>query len=206
VSALVLPLTPASRHRSRLFIRPWIAGALLIPLAGLSQTQGLQAAPLTEGHFEAQETQGTAHLFSVKQIQAVALGEEGEKSRTGHPEIHLDSLKFPKNIHGSAGLEKHLKRALQREAYRADWGAGRDNRIEYRFEVSKLSYAIDDGALRIQCEAVGSLPGRRSAKSRLSFGGRPAERIALTKQVLAIVARGVVTRLAELERKRRGLR
>jgi hypothetical protein len=129
-----------------------------------------------------------------------------EKPTDGHPTVVLDSLKFPKDLIGSSSFESHLKRALGREAYRADWGAGRENRIEYRFEVTELKYTLSDGALRVHCAAIGRLPGGQTAKSQLSFGGKPGERVALTKRVLEIVGRGVITRLAELERRRRGLR
>lgn len=137
--------------------------------------------------------------------QATAL-DTLEKAHDGKPDVHLDKFTFPQNIQNAQEFEQHLKRALKREAYRADWGAGRENRIEYRFEVTELKFILDDGALRIHCEAVGKLPGGRSAKSELTFGGHPGERKELTKQVLGIVARGVITRLAELERQRRGLR
>ena len=137
--------------------------------------------------------------------QGVAL-DSLEKAGDGKPEVHLDKFSFPQNIQNAKEFEAHLKRALKREAYRADWGAGRENRIEYRFEVTELKFILDEGALRIHCQAVGRLPGGRSAKSELSFGGHPGERKELTKQVLGIVARGVITRLAELERRRRGLR
>ena len=129
-----------------------------------------------------------------------------ERTADGHPDVHLNKLVFPKNIVGAPGFEKHLTRSLKREVYRADWGAGRENRIEYRFEVTELKFTLSDGALRIKCSAIGRLPGGRRAKSQLSFGGSALKRTALTNQVLEIVARGVVTRLAELERKRRGLR
>jgi outer membrane lipopolysaccharide assembly protein LptE/RlpB len=47
---------------------------------------------------------------------------------------------------------------------------------------------------------VGRLVGGPSARSRISFGGNPSEREALEKQVLSMVANGVVTRLAEIAR------
>lgn len=129
-----------------------------------------------------------------------------EKPSDGHPTVVLDRLDFPKDITGAAGFEQHLKRILKREAYRADWGAGRENRIEYRFVVTELSYTLREKTLRIRCSAIGRLPGGETAKSELTFGGSVGERTSLTKQVLEIVGRGVITRLAELERKRRGLR
>jgi len=129
-----------------------------------------------------------------------------EKPSEGQAEIKLDKLVFPKDVQDGKAFEKHLKRTLRREAYRADWGAGRANKIEYRFEVTQLAFTLEEGALRIKCAAIGRLPGGQTAKSQLSFGGDPGQRMKLTKRVLEIVARGVVTRLAELERRRRGLR
>ena len=133
------------------------------------------------------------------------LSDDLEKSIDGKPSIHLDDLVFPSDIVDAPSFEKHLRRVLKREAYRVDWGAGQDNRIEYRFTVEKLSYTVDGRALRIRCEATGRLPGGQTAKSALTFGGDIGSRKTLTKQVLEIVGRGVITRLAELERRRRGL-
>lgn len=129
-----------------------------------------------------------------------------EKPAEGQPTVVLDRLSFPKDVVGAPTFEAQLKKTLRREVYRADWGAGRENRIEYRFSVTELKYTLVDGALRVHCSAVGRLPRGQTAKSELTFSGHPSERMALTNKVLEIVARGVVTRLAELERKRRGLR
>jgi len=94
---------------------------------------------------------------------------------------------------------------LRKEVRRVEWGAGRDNRIEYRFSVTKLELTVNGDVLEVSCTAVGALPGGRTAKSQLSFGGAANERQRVVKQVLEIVARGVITRLAQLERRRRGL-
>lgn len=129
-----------------------------------------------------------------------------ERPTDGRPTVFLDQLVFPKSIVGAPSFEKYLRKVLKREAYRVDWGAGHENRIEYRFYVEQLTYTIDGHALRIRCEARGRLPGGQTAKSELTFGGDISKRTQLTQQVLEIVARGVVTRLAQLERKRRGLK
>ncbi|MEZ4315694.1 MAG: hypothetical protein R3F14_47365, partial [Polyangiaceae bacterium] len=55
---------------------------------------------------------------------------------------------------------------------------------------------------RVTCTIVGRIPGGPSAKSRISFGGSPAEKAKLEKQVLTMVAKAVVTRLAEIVRSR----
>ena len=129
-----------------------------------------------------------------------------EAPSEGRPTVVLDQLDFPKEVVDHAEFRAHLLRFLKREAARADWGAGGGNRIEYRFEVSQLRFVVSEDALTIHCSAVGRLPGGHSAKSELSFGGSLLERKKLTKKVLGIVAHGVLVRLSELERRRRGLR
>jgi hypothetical protein len=123
----------------------------------------------------------------------------------GRPTVKLDALEFPDEIGGSDRYRRHLKHSLAREARRADWGAGRDNTIEYRFAVDRLVLTQTDKALTVDCAATGKLPGGKTAKSQLRFSGEPEDRRRLIERVLGIVARGVVARLAELERKRRGL-
>jgi hypothetical protein len=122
----------------------------------------------------------------------------------GRPRIILDRLEFPRDLPEAAHLERHLKQVLRREARRADWGAGRENRIEYRFMVKALSVQHQGDVLTVSCSAAGRLPNDKLAKSSIRFGGKPAERRKLLERVLEIVARGVVTRLAEIERIRRG--
>lgn len=128
-----------------------------------------------------------------------------ERSATGRPRVDLDRLTLPDTTPNRAALEKHLRKTLHREAKRLDWGGGRENRIEYRFSVTTLEVRRDGDVLRVHCTAVGELPGGRKARSELDFGGSPAERDRLVKNVLDMVARGVVGRLAEMERARRGL-
>jgi hypothetical protein len=57
--------------------------------------------------------------------------------------------------------------------------------------------------LKVSCTALGRLPKGKSARSRLDFGGDPRRGQKVIRHVLEIVARGVVTRLAALERERR---
>lgn len=132
--------------------------------------------------------------------------DSGSEAAPSKPEVHLDHLSFPQDVLGAKAFEQHLKKVLKRETNQVDWGAEGGNRIEYRFSVTELRYTVTDGTLHVHCSALGRLPKGKTAKSRLSFGGHPGERDQLTKRVLEIVARGVVTRLAELERIRRGLR
>lgn len=127
------------------------------------------------------------------------------KTPEGRPDVHLDRLDFPQEVQGSRALRTHLERVLRKEVRRVEWGAGRDNRIEYRFSVTKLDLAVNGDVVQVSCTALGALPGGRTAKSQLTFGGAAREQQRVVKQVLEIVARGVITRLAQLERRRRGL-
>jgi hypothetical protein len=123
--------------------------------------------------------------------------------RVGRPVVKLDRLQFPENVANAAVYVSHLKRVLRREAARADWGAGRGARIEYRFSVTTLTLTHAADVLTVTCAAVGRLPKGKTARSRISFGGDPSKSREVVKRVLEIVARGVITRLAELERERR---
>jgi hypothetical protein len=145
-------------------------------------------------------------LFAAVASAAIARSSAGEPSAAaGRPTVRLDRLDFPTDLPGHVRFERHLRTVLRHEARRADWGAGRNNTIEYRFSVDRLDLSAEGEVLRVECTATGRLPGGKSARSKLRFSGEPAARNQLVERVLDIVARGVVTRLAALERKRRGL-
>jgi hypothetical protein len=137
-------------------------------------------------------------LFGLSSARA----DEGRR-HAGHPTVVLDKLEIP-NVPGAAGYKRHLKQVLRREARRADWGVGRGHRIEYRFVIEKLAITRHGSVLRVKCTAIGRLPKGKTAKSQLAYGGDPNRVHATVRNVLEIVARGVMTRLAELERVRRG--
>ena len=122
----------------------------------------------------------------------------------GRPRVVLDRLVLPADLAQSAALERHLRKTLKRETRRADWGAGRGSTISYRFLVEELSVSEQGGVVRVRCTALGKLPKGKVARSHLAFSGAPNRRSELVKRVLEIVARGVIGRLAELERIRRG--
>ncbi len=120
---------------------------------------------------------------------------------TGRPRIVLDYLELPA---AGAPYRKQLQSILYRETRRVRWGAGTGSTITYRFYVTQLEFHVDGDVLRVTCHATGRLPRGKTAKSTLTFSGPASERSAVVNRVLEIVARGVVTRLAELERIRRG--
>ncbi len=121
----------------------------------------------------------------------------------GRPQVSLDRLVFPEGIAGGLEFQRHLKLRLRREARKADWGAPTGAKIEFRFFVEELKIRVDGNVLRISCTALGRLPKGKSARSKIEYGGDPRRRTVEVKKVLEMVARGVITRLAELERERR---
>lgn len=116
------------------------------------------------------------------------------------PRVQLDHLELPA---GAKNYEKYLRRVLRREASQVDWGAGAASTIQYRYFVEKLDLIFKGDVLIVKCSAIGRLPRGRTARSQLTFGGAPADKQKLVERVLTIVARGVLTRLSELERERR---
>lgn len=123
----------------------------------------------------------------------------------GRPDFRIDSLSFPPGIAREAELRRYLEQKLKLAAKKVDFGTGRGGRVEARFILTNLSYRLDGSVLSVEGALSGRLPSGRHAESKIHFGGRPADEPQLTRQVLDILAQGVMTRLAELERRRRGL-
>jgi hypothetical protein len=121
----------------------------------------------------------------------------------GRPHIVLDELVVPANLPEHQRVSKVLEKALKHEAHRFQWGAGRSSRIEYRFYLEQLDLSVERGVLKVRCTALGRLPKGKTARSKLEFGGDPKDPRKVIDHVLTIVARGVLSRLADLERDRR---
>ena len=123
----------------------------------------------------------------------------------GRPRVQLDRVTLPAGVPNRQEYLEHLKKTLKREVRRADWGASKKSKIWLRFEVERLELHTHSSVLQVRCTALGELPRHRTARSHLTYGGERAQEKRLVKQVLEIVARGVVSRLSALERARRGL-
>jgi len=136
-------------------------------------------------------------------LDARAESQAPSASSGSRPRVKLDRLSLPPDLIGAQGFETHLRKTLGREVRHADWGASASSKISYRFVIEQLDLREDRGVLHVTCTARGRLPRGKSAKSQIVFGGDPRERTKVVQHVLDIVARGVVTRLAELERARR---
>jgi hypothetical protein len=100
----------------------------------------------------------------------------------------------------AARLEKLLRNLLKEASRKADFGKAR--KVSLRARITEYAVERRGDVLRIRCAVVGRLEGGASAKSRVSFGGDPKDPGALEKQVLGMVASGVVSRLAALARAR----
>ncbi len=156
-------------------------------------------------------------LFAVTIVASVCLGSFAANAKAGappvleesaqlegRPRVLLTQLSFPQDLPDAPLLERHLRSSLARHARRMDWGVGRGHKIEYKFTVELLGVERQGKLLRVSCRATGSLPKGKRARSEISFGGDPQSRDKLIRRVMDIVAEGVIGRLAEMERGRRG--
>lgn len=100
-----------------------------------------------------------------------------------------------------ARLERTLRKLLVKASKKASFG-DISGKVKVSARVTELAWEDKGDVVRLSCTVVGRIEGGPSAKSRISFGGAPAQRAALEKQVLEMVANGVVTRLAEISKSR----
>jgi len=126
-----------------------------------------------------------------------------EDGPEGRPLIVLDRLVVPNTVPEYKRVSRLLEKVLKHEARRVQWGAGRNNRITYRFFLEQLDVTVENGVYKVRCTALGRLPNGKSARSKLELGGDPMKPRKVIDEVLSIVARGVLARLADLERERR---
>jgi hypothetical protein len=96
----------------------------------------------------------------------------------------------------------HDLRAFLTQATRhANFGpGGKKTKIDVTARLLEFSEEERDGVLRIRCAMSGRIVGGRGARSKISFGGSPRDRAKLEKQVLKMVADGLVARLAQIAR------
>ncbi len=115
--------------------------------------------------------------------------------------VDITELSLPGEA--DAKLEKQLRTLLHKAARPLDFGRGK--RVEITVKLVELTVEESDDVLRVTCTLVGRLKGGGSARSHISFGGKPKRRKELQRQVLAMVSDGVMSRLAELARTRDAL-
>ncbi len=92
-------------------------------------------------------------------------------------------------------LERFLKQVIDRQTGLTNWGAGRASPVEARLDVTEFSVA--------RKQDVGKLKGGQAVRSHFSMGARPVGQAELERQLLTMLGRGIVNRLAEIARARR---
>jgi hypothetical protein len=117
----------------------------------------------------------------------------------GHTAVTWTRIDVPDGD-GAQALQKTLKKLLDQAAHKANFGKAK--KLDFTIKVLELTSETHGDVHRVSCAIVGRIPGGPSAKSRISFGGSPADKAKLEKQVLTMVSHAVVTRLAEIVRAR----
>jgi hypothetical protein len=110
--------------------------------------------------------------------------------------VDITELVMPPD--SGAKLEKTVRTLLHKAARPLDFGSGK--RVEVVVKLTELSVEESGDLIRVTCTMVGRLKGGGSARSHISFGGKPKRRKELERQVLSMVSEGVMSRLAEMAR------
>lgn len=137
--------------------------------------------------------------FAVLALSAGTLLAPAPARADGHTKVTWTRIDVP-STEGGAGLEKTLKKLLDKAARKAKFGKVKS--VSLAVKVTELTSETKGDVHRVSCTIVGRIPGGPSARSRISFGGSPAEKAKLEKQVLTLVSNAVVTRLASIVRAR----
>jgi hypothetical protein len=99
----------------------------------------------------------------------------------------------------AARLTKMLKEALKQASKRADFGK-KTKSVALSARIVELKTEHHGDVLRVTCTVMGRVAGGQGARSRISFGGSPEKRDELEKEVVTMVANGLVARLAQIVR------
>lgn len=116
--------------------------------------------------------------------------------------VELAAIEWKDGEKVSKERARQVKSAVRRAAQSAQkhLDFGQHGRLELTIVIKELSFEESDGLLRVSCTLVGRLKGGGSARSRISFGGKPSDKKKMERQVLASVTEGVMIRLAEMAR------
>ena len=98
----------------------------------------------------------------------------------------------------SAKLAKVFKQILEKAARKANFGDAKDIRLTAR--LTELRSEQRGDVLHVHCAVAGRVAGGEGARSKMAFGGSPERKEDLEKEVLTMVANGLVARLAQIVR------
>lgn len=119
-------------------------------------------------------------------------------SALARPKVDWARVEVPEGQHAGR-LGKVFKEALKQASKRADFGKGVKS-VTLSARIVELRTEQQGDVLRVTCTVMGRVSGGAGARSRLSYGGDPAKREQLEKEVVTMVANGLVTRLAQIVR------
>jgi hypothetical protein len=114
------------------------------------------------------------------------------------PKIEWARVDVPEG-EGAARHAKVLKEALKKAAKHADFGKA-TGKITLTARIVELKTETRGDVLRVTCSVSGRVQGGKGARSKISYGGHPERRDALEKEVITMVANGLVARLAQIVR------
>lgn len=114
------------------------------------------------------------------------------------PKIDWARVEVPEG-QDAARLTKVLKEALKQAAKRADFGKAVKT-VSLSARIVELKTEHQGDVLRVTCTISGRVAGGQGARSRMSYGGSPDKREELEREVVTMVANGLVARLAQIVR------
>lgn len=133
-----------------------------------------------------------------------ALSTAAPASAKGRAKVTWSTVEVQAPTPSAAALERALRPLLAKASKKADFGERKE--VELRAHLVEWSSVTTGDVHRVTCTIVGRLVGGPRAKSRISFGGAPKDKAKLEKEILQMVANGVVTRLAAIAREEDRLR
>jgi hypothetical protein len=116
----------------------------------------------------------------------------------GKPKIDWVRVDVPEALSGTK-LGKMLRDALKQATKRANFGKT-PRAVALSARVTEFTTEVHGDVLQVNCTVMGRVAGGAGARSRISYGGSPESRAELEKQVLTMVANGLVARLAQIVR------
>lgn len=122
----------------------------------------------------------------------------GGASAKPKPKVEWARVDVPEG-QDAARRAKLFKEALKQAAKRADFGKA-EQKISLSARIVEMKMEQRGDVLQVTCAVMGRVQGGAGAKSKISYGGSPDKREQLEKDVISMVANGLVARLAQIVR------
>lgn len=140
--------------------------------------------------------------FLFAHVAAAILLAPAVAEAKGKTAVDVGTVEWKKPSKEAAAREKRLSTEIRRAAHKAAKGLdfGKGGRALVSFTVVEVSVENLEDVVRVTCQLVGHLKGGGRARSKIRFGGKPADQKKLEKQVVVAATDGVMTRLSEMAR------